>query len=47
MIDESTDLSLIGHVVIFATFVEDGLFVSIFLILLEIANGIKNTEEFF
>ena len=30
MIDESTDVSVTGHVVIFATFVEDGLPISIF-----------------
>ena len=47
MIDESTDVSVTGHVVVFATFVEDGLPVSIFLGLLEIANGRKDAEEIF
>jgi len=30
MIDESIDVSVTGHVVVFATFVDDGMFVSIF-----------------
>ena len=47
MIDESTDVSVTGHVVVFATFVEDGLSVSIFMGLFEIANDKKNAEEIF
>ena len=29
MIDESTDVSVIGHVVVFATFVEEGLLLAV------------------
>ena len=47
MIDESTDVSVNGHVVVFVTFVGDGLSVSIFLGLLKIANGRKYAEEIF
>lgn len=47
MIDESTDVSVTGHIVIFATFVDDGLLVSNFLGLLEFTNGQKNVEEIF
>ena len=47
IIDELTDVSVTGHVVVFATFVEDELPVSIFLDLLKIANGRKNVEENF
>ena len=47
MIDESTDVSVTGHIVIFATFVDDGLLVSNFLGLLEFINGQKNVEEIF
>ena len=38
MIDESTDINSIGHVVVFGTFVEDGLPISIFLDLFEVFN---------
>ena len=47
MIDESTGVSVTSHVAVFTTFVEDGLPVSIFLGLLEIANDKKDAEEFF
>ena len=47
LIHESIDVSVIDHVVVFATFVEDGLSISNFLGLLEIANDKKNAEFFF
>ena len=47
MIDDSTNVSVIGHVVVFATFIEDRLLISIFLGLLQIANDRKNAEFFF
>lgn len=47
MIDDSTNVSVIGHVVVFATFIEDRLLISIFLGLLQIANDRKDAEFFF
>ena len=46
-IDESTDVSVTGHVVVFATFVEEGLPVSVFLGLLENSNGKKDAQKIF
>ena len=40
-------MSVIDHVEVFATFVEDGLSISNFLGLLEIANDKKYVEDFF
>ena len=42
MIDESTDISVTGHLVVFATFVEEGEVASVFLGLLQIADGKKD-----
>ena len=42
MIDESTDISSTGHVVVFGTFVEEGLPISVFLGLFEVPNGKKD-----
>ena len=47
MIDESADVSVTSHVIVFATFINDELFVSIFGGLFEIANDKKSVEEFF
>ena len=44
MIDESTDISVTGHLVVFATFLEDGIPVSVFLGLLHIPNGKKDAS---
>ena len=42
MIDESIDISSTSHVVMFGTFVEEGLPISVFLDLFEIPNGKKD-----
>ena len=44
MIDESTDISVTGHLFVFATFVEDGIPVSVFLGLLYIPNDKKDAS---
>jgi len=43
MIDESTKMSITGHLVVFASIVEEGLPVTLFLGLLEIEEGKKDT----
>lgn len=47
MIDENTDVSAIGHVVVFGIFVEEALRVIIFLDLLEVHEDKKNLGSFF
>ena len=47
MIDESTDISVTGHLVVFATFVEDGDIVCVFLGLLHILDGRKDAALIF
>ena len=47
MIDESTDVSVIGHIVVFACFVEEGLRVAVFLGLIQISDGKKNSKEIY
>ena len=47
MIDESIDISVIGHLVVFATFVEDGDIVCVFLGLLHITDGKKDIALIF
>ena len=42
MIDKSTDISVTCHLVVFATFVEDGLHFHVFLGLLHIKEGKKD-----
>ena len=42
MIDESTDISVTGHLVVFASFVEEGLPLCVFLGLLHIEEGKKD-----
>ena len=42
MVDESTDISVLGHLVVFATFLEDGVSVCGFLSLLQIPGGKKD-----
>ena len=39
MIDESTDISITGHLVVFASFVDEGLPLCVFLGLLHIEEG--------
>jgi hypothetical protein len=39
MIDESTDISVTGHLVVFATIIEEGVPLTVFLGLLEIEGG--------
>jgi len=41
MIDESTDVSVIGHIVVFATFIEEGISTTAFSGLLEFLRGKK------
>jgi len=43
MIDESTNVSVIGHIVVFACFIEDELLVSIILSLIQIENRKKRS----
>jgi hypothetical protein len=43
MIDESTDISVTGHLVVFATIIEEGLPVTLFLGLLQIEEGKKDS----
>ena len=47
MIDESIDISSTGHVVVFGTFVEEGLPTSIFLDLFEVPNSKKDAGLIF
>ena len=47
LIDESIDTIIIGHLIVLATFVENGFHMSVFLGLLEINNGRKDAQEFF
>jgi len=47
MVDESTDVSATGHLVMFVTIVEEGLSVTIFLGLLQLEVGKKNDVTFF
>jgi hypothetical protein len=47
MIDESTDVSVTGHLVVFATFVEDGEVACVFLGLLGIKDGKKDVALIF
>ena len=47
MIDESSDISSIGHVVVFGTFVEEGLPLSVFLDLFDVPNGKKDVGLIF
>jgi len=42
MIDEYTDVSVIRHLIVFATIIEEGLHVTIFLGLLKIEGGKKD-----
>ena len=44
MVDESTDISVLGHLVVFATFLEDGVPTCVFLGLLHIQGGKKNAS---
>jgi len=44
MVDESTDISVLGHLVVFATFLEDGVPICVFLGLLHIPGGKKNAS---
>ena len=47
MIDESTDVSVTGHLVVFATIVEEGVPVTVFLGLLQIKDGKKDAGVIF
>jgi hypothetical protein len=47
MIDESTDISATGHLVMFATILEEGLLITIFLGLLQLDGGKKNSASIF
>ena len=47
MINESIDISVIGHLVMFATIVEDGLPKTVFLGLLEVDGGKKKFASIF
>jgi hypothetical protein len=47
MIDESTDISVTGHLVVFASFVEEGLSLCVFLGLLHIEEREKNAYIIF
>ena len=47
MIDESTDVSVTGLIVVFATFVEDGLHVSIFRVCLRLQMEDKMMKKIF
>jgi hypothetical protein len=44
---ESIDISVTSHLVVFSTIVEDGLHMSVFLNILEIANGTKDAQVYF
>jgi len=47
MIDESTDVSFIGHIMIFVSFIKDGLSVSDFLSINQIENEEKDCKEIY
>jgi len=47
MVDESTNISVTGHLVVFATIMEEGLPVTVFLGLLEIEGGNKDAAVIF
>ena len=47
MIDESTNVSVTGHIVVFACFVEEGLHVAVFLGLIQISDGKKNSKKIY
>ena len=47
MIDESTDISVTGHLVVFATIIEEGVPMTVFLGLLEIEGGKKDASIIF
>ena len=47
MIDESTDISVTGHLVVFATIIEEGVALIVFLGLLEIEGGKKDASIIF
>ena len=47
MIDESIDVSVTDHIVVFACFVEEGLHVVIFLGLTQISDGKKNSKKIY
>jgi len=47
MVDESTNISVIGHLVVFATIMEEGLPMTLFLGLLEIEGGKKDATIIF
>ena len=47
MIDEPTDISSTGHIVVFGTFVEEGLPISFFLGLFEVPNNKKDAGLIF
>ena len=47
MIDESTDISVTGHLVVFASFVEEGMPQCVFLGLIHIEDGKKDAEVIF
>ena len=47
MIDESTDVSVTWHIVVFASFVEEGLPIVVFLGLIQIEDGKKDSKQIF
>jgi len=47
MVDESTDVSATGHLVMFATIVEEGLPMTVFLDLLQLEGGKKDAATIF
>jgi len=47
MIDESIDVSVTCHIVVFACFLEDGLRVIIFLGLIQIEDGKKDSKDIY
>ena len=47
MIDESTDISVLGHLVIFATFFKNGIVTTSFFGLLWIVDGKKSSRVIF
>jgi len=47
MIDESIDISVIDYLVVFSTFLEDGMLAFVFLGLLEISNGEKDASTIY
>ena len=47
MIDESTDVSVIGHIILFVCFVEERLPLAVFLGLIQISDEKKNSKEIY